>query len=90
MKHSIRTVYWAFLTQMLIAPALRAQSNKAASCAAASGIGAFLGTIAFAAGLATLVTPVGGAAWLTFTAISIIAGVPATGLSIGTAIACIE
>jgi len=58
------------------------------SCAVASGIGAFLGTVAFFAGLGSLATPVGSAAWLGFTAASLIFGIPATGISIGTAIGC--
>ncbi|SHL02869.1 hypothetical protein [Rhodothermus profundi] len=58
--------------------------SGASSCRAASGIGAVLGTLA----LGALATPVGTAAWLGWTAASLIFGIPATGISIGTAIGC--
>ena len=58
------------------------------SCTVANGIGAVLGTLAMAATLGALATPIGSAAWLGFTAASLIFGIPSTGIAIGTAIGC--
>ncbi|MDQ7041417.1 MAG: hypothetical protein Q9M35_10810 [Rhodothermus sp.] len=47
-----------------------------------------MGTLALFGTIGALATPVGTAAWLGFTAVSLIFGIPATGIGIGTAIGC--
>ncbi len=86
----LKALYQTLLLNILMFQVALAQEDGggggASTCSVASGIGAVLGTVTFFATLGALAFP----SAVGFVAISIIAGVPATGLSLGTWLGCAE